>query len=284
MEEPQDRDPDVSPVLRRWVLGYPVVALAVALAVWILSPRREAADAPAPVAGLVDTGPAQPSLAPDRVALSEQADHPSLLGRGRASARELEQRALRVADGFGHRLGDAARSVGERVEVEDIERGGAKVARLAPYVGPYLRYHRARGLYRSGDPELQAAAKRQTVLALAEMALDVSAGALGHAGSGSADLLDALEGAVDLADFAGFALSLNEELGDSLRVQRLSELDQRLEVLAGLALAEIEGLDLFVARLLEVEPGEWRDDLPPDVVERAESLLEAFRPAGWLDW
>jgi len=272
--EAPDLEPERPFALWRWLRWYPLVLVALAGALWWLVPRGDEPDAaPAPTdPPPVDEVPARAGGEVFGVAPSPE-EGPSLVERGWDRAVALEGAAERIAGAFGLRMAEGVRGLRERVGREELEAGGLKAARLTPFVGPYLRYQRARDLHATGDPALQEQARRQAVIALAELSLDVGAAGLGHAAAGSEGLLQAMEGAVEAADFADFALSLHAELGAPLGFAGLDRLDTAVDDLAALALSEVDGLAPFVDQLLTVESPDWLEAVPPELAEEARELL-----------
>jgi hypothetical protein len=271
--EATESEPERPFALWRWLRWYPLVLVALAGTLWWLVPRGEGPLAPpGPAAALPSAG--APTSTDGVFGLAPiPAEGPSLAERGWDRAVALEGAAERVAGAFGLRMAEGVRGLRERVGREELEAGGLKAARLTPFVGPYLRYQHARDLHATGEPDLQARARRQTVIALAELSLDVGATGLGHAASGSEGLLHAMEGVVEAADFADFALSLHAELGAPLGFAGLDRLDGEVDELAALALREVVGLEAFVDRLLTVERPDWLEDVPPGLADEARELL-----------
>ncbi len=273
--DPRGPEPDL---LRRYLLAYPVVVLLLALAVWmsLAGDEGDAEEDATPPA--VESEPAKTASSPPDVDAEarETGALEGLLDRGRDASLATKAGVGAIAGLFGERLGRAVRYVDEHVDAQDLVEGGKKLARFIPFVGPCLRFDRAREMYRSGDAERQARARRQTVIALAELGLDVGSAGLGRAASGSAGMLEAMEGAVDVADFSDFLLAINEELDESVQLGGLSVANAAVDRLAGQALVEVEGLEDFVETLLQVEPREIVGDLSSEMARRAEALLESL--------
>lgn len=255
----------------RWLRWYPLVVAALFAILWLAWPQREGAVEsdvdPAEVAAVTVVDPLPLSVGED----VERG--PSLLARGRDRAVALEEAAERVAGAFGLRLSEGVHGLREKVGREELKSGGLKAARLTPFVGPYLRYQHARDLFATGDAELQDEARRQTVVALAELTLDASAAGIGHAAAGAEGALQALDGAVQVVDFADFAVSLHAELGSPLGFAGLDRLDTTIDALASKALGEIDGLAPFVDRMLTLEKPAWLESVSPELAGQARDLL-----------
>lgn len=258
-----DRNDELEPS-PRWLVWYPVVAvLVVALVIFLTTggAEEETTDAALATAALpvpAGIGERAQAAAPDEQA----AEVASPLRWSLESAEELSSRAGLVAGLFGERIGRLTGELGDQVAPERMLERGRVAARFVPFAGPYLRYHRARLLWASELDAEREAAKRQTVVALAELALDAGSAGLGKAASDSEGLAVALAGAVDLADFMDTAISIHELLGDPLQLEGLVAATRSVDDLAGLALVNVEGLDGFVVTLLELDPEDATRHIP----------------------
>ena len=258
-----------------------MAVLLLALAVWMSLPGDGGDAEENAIPPVTKSEPAETALPPDNDVDAEAREPGAiegLLDRSREASLATKAGVGAIAGLFGERLGRAVRYVDEHVDAQDLVEGGKKVARFIPFVGPCLRFDRAREMYRGGDAEQQARARRQTVIALAELGLDVGSAGLGRAASGSAGMLEAMEGAVDVADFSDFLLAINEELDESVQLGGLSVANAAVDRLAGQALVEVEGLEDFVETLLQVELREIVGDLSSEVAVRARALLDSLTP------
>jgi hypothetical protein len=261
----------------RWLRWYPLAAAALLGLLYWLAPRRAAEPS-------ADEGESEAPVEADEV--------PAVAGESPAPIEEeleaeLEERgwiaeraASAVASALSERVGAGLSALGGRFDREDLKEGGLKAARLAPFVGPFLRYQRARASYASGDAEARAAAERQTVVALAELALDAGVTGVGHFAGDSEGLMHLVEGAVDLADMVDFGLNLQRELGAPLGELTLGKLDDRIDQLAGVALIEIDGLAPFVRSLLTADLPDWRAAVPDEAIPYVEELFARIAPSG----
>lgn len=256
-------DPDATIKTWRWLRWYPLALAALLGVLFWLAPRRSvepAQEATLPPSSR--SGPDETLATP--VASSGELEESSWIAERAASA---------VASALSERVGSALGALGGRFSREDLKEGGLKAARLAPFVGPFLRYQRARSSYASDDPDVRAAAERQTVVALAELALDASVTGMGHLGADGEGLMNLLEGAVDAADMVDFGLNLQREFGAPLGELAIGKLDERIDQLAGLALTEIDGLAPVVRSLLTLEIPDWRGAVPDEAIPYVEELL-----------
>ena len=262
-------DPEAELRSWRWLRWYPLAAAVVlGLAYW-LAPRHEGKPKP------VQAPPNQAS-APAAAAATKSSDSEPLEERGWV----VERAAAAVASALSERVGSGLSALRGRFDREDLKEGGLKAARLAPFVGPFLRYQRARASYASDDPQVRAAAERQTVVALAELALDASVTGVGHVAGDSEGLMHLVEGAVDLADMVDLGLSIQREFGAPLGSLRIGRLDERIDQLAGLALSDIDGLAPFVRSLLTAEISDWRKAVPDEAIPYVEELLKHLPDVG----
>jgi len=264
-------DPGEPRGLWRVMRWYPLAVLALLVALWWFAPRRTVVAPPEPeaepVVAQVEEPESEPAVEQDTFEVPEES---SL----------LQDAATKVARAFGSRLASGIGELREHVGREELEQGSLKAARLAPFIGPFLRFQRARQLYHDGDAEQRAAAERQAVIALSALVLDVGVAGMGHIASGSEGLMQVLEGAVDVADFADFALGLQAEFGPPLGWMGLDRLDLRLDTLAGLALSEIAGLEPLIVALLTADLPEWVTSVPPEVLPAVQSLLRELIATG----
>ena len=192
----------------------------------------------------------------------------------------VERAASAVASALSERVGGALGALSGHFDRDDLKEGGLKAARLAPFVGPFLRYQRARASYASDDAEVRAAAERQTVVALAELALDASVTGVGHVAGDSEGLMHLVEGAVDAADMVDLGLSIQREFGAPLGSLQIGRLDDRIDQLAGLALTNVDGLAPLVRSLLTVEVSDWRKAVPDEAIPYLEQLLSHLPDLG----
>lgn len=177
----------------------------------------------------------------------------------------LEQRARLLFGALRGRFEHTVDEVAERVDRDALVAGGAQVGRLVPFVGPCLRYGEARALYRSEDPADRERARRLVVLALADLLIDTSSAGLGKTAAGSSGLVEALEGAVDLAELSAKLLLVRDALGQG----------SSAEALAGRALTDVDGLAVVVEELLQLEVEAEIDALRGGLTERGRALVEA---------
>ena len=274
------RHQDEFPATRRWLVWYPVAAAAVILAlVWVSTRGSEEQLPEDPEQGALVYVPPQERPAPEPLEPApdvERLPTSSRFTQSYGKAKDLTARAGSVAGLFGDRLGGIASSIGGRVERDKLLEHGRTAARFVPFAGPYLRYHRARLLWAEGDEADREAAKRQTVVALVELALDAGSAGLGQAASNSEGLTVALAGAVDVADFMDSALAIHEVLGDPLQLETLLAATRSVDDLAALALSNVEGLDGFVVSLLELESEDVTERIPEWAPELIDQLSDSL--------
>jgi hypothetical protein len=260
----------------RWLRWYPLAAAALIAVLYWLAPKADEAEDDAQLAAgtegaalQLEDGPVDERETGSVAVVEAKELDPELEEQGWIA----EQTASAVASALSERVGSTIGALGGRFSRDVLKEGGLKAARLAPFIGPFLRYQRARASYASDDPEVRAAAERQTVVALAELALDAGVTGVGHVAADSEGLIQLVEGAVDLADMVDLGLSIQREFGAPLGALSLGRLDDRIDQLAGLALTEIDGLAPFVRSLLTAEVPDWRGAVPDDAIPYVEELL-----------
>jgi hypothetical protein len=262
-------EPDVELGSWRWLRWYPLAAAVLLGLLYWLAPRhaREPKPVQAPPKQAIEPAAAEAIEVPQTEAPEE---------RGWIA----ERAASAVASALSERVGAGLSALRGHFDREDLKEGGLKAARLAPFVGPFLRYQRARASYASDDAQVRAAAERQTVVALAELALDASVTGVGHVAGDSEGLMHLVEGAVDVADMVDLGLSIQREFGAPLGDLAIGRLDDRIDQLAGLALERIDGLAPFVRSLLTAEVSDWRKAVPDEAIPYVEKLLEHLPDVG----
>jgi len=272
--ETRAADPTVDPAVElgwwRWLRWYPLAAAVVLALLWWLAPRH-------PSEPKRSEPPSNAAIAPvAATAASDENPHAPAEERGWIA----ERAASAVAAALSERVGSALGALSGHFDRDDLKENGLKAARVAPFVGPFLRYQRARASYASDDPEVRAAAERQTVVALAELALDASVSGVGHVAGDSEGLMHLVEGAVDVADMVDLGLSIQREFGAPLGDLAIGKLDDRVDQLAGLALERIDGLAPFVRSLLTAEVSDWRKAVPDEAIPYVEELLKHLPDVG----
>jgi len=260
----------------RWMRWYPLALAAFLALLYWFAPRGEEQD----------DVPREPQAVEVAQEVEPVGEAVLLEGSPASPVEErgwiAERAASAVATALSERVGAGLSALSGRFDREDLKEGGLKAARLAPFVGPFLRYQRARASYASDDSEVRAAAERQTVVALAELALDAGVTGAGHLAADSEGLMNLVEGAVDLADMVDLGLAFQREFGAPLGSLQLGRLDERIDQLAGVALVEIDGLAPFVRSLLTADLPDWRAAVPDEAIPYLERLLTYLPDAGAL--